>query len=103
MTTSVQQQDTIAASRHAVARASILNWTTTYERDPKILAAHAFRAATLTALVLKGYNETVAPDGAVDPGGHEYELTCEAADLSALLSFVLARELGALDAERAGA
>jgi len=80
----------ITSDRPLPRPGSILNWDTTLETDPKILAAYARKAATLTALALKGYADTEDR-----PDDREYEIAKECADLTDLLCFVLARELGA--------
>ena len=70
-------------------RAASSIWDTTCETDPKILAVHARQAATLTVLALKGYADTDD-----QPDDREYEIAKECAELTSLLCFVLARELG---------
>ena len=83
-----------------ITRGSILNWETTNSREPKELAHAALQAAVLSNLVTAGYT---LQDGGTGPGKDiEVGFVRECAELSALLSFVLARELGALDDDEEG-
>jgi len=76
--------------------ASILDWSTTQQNDPKGLAQSARSAATLTHLVMAGIHAE-EERGGPDNTGLRFELARDCAALSDLLCSVLARSLGAVE------
>ena len=86
----------------AITRASILNWNCSAEHDPKKLARLARSASALTSLAVRGlmHSDDLGDSGAGPD--HARELVSELVELTDLLTFCLARELGAEDDDEKG-